>query len=121
AEVVLVQARNGRIELKQLLALLAGREVQSLLVEGGAAIHGAFIAAGLVDRVAFFFAPMLLGGGLAIAAATPIAGTGRAVANALALGPLDIRRLGDDLLVQADVRRKVQATRGSSRPKRRAA
>ena len=43
--------------------------MQSLLVEGGATIHGAFIKAGLVDRVALFVAPRLLGGGVPIAAA----------------------------------------------------
>jgi diaminohydroxyphosphoribosylaminopyrimidine deaminase/5-amino-6-(5-phosphoribosylamino)uracil reductase len=80
------------------LAALAAREVQSVLVEGGADLHGAFIAAGLVDRVAFFLAPSLLGGGVPIAA-----GPGRALAAALPLGPSRVRRVGRDLLLEADV------------------
>jgi diaminohydroxyphosphoribosylaminopyrimidine deaminase/5-amino-6-(5-phosphoribosylamino)uracil reductase len=98
AEVALLPARAGRVPIRALLAHLAARDVQSVLVEGGAEIHGAFIAAGLVDRVAFFLAPRLLGGGLSIAA-----GAGRPVADALVLGQSRLRRLGSDLLIEADV------------------
>jgi len=72
-----------------------------VLVEGGAAVHGAFIAAGLVDRVALFFAPRLLGGGLGIAT-----GPGRPIAEALPLGPTRLRRIGEDWLMEADVVRR---------------
>ena len=89
--------------LRRALAMLARQGIQSLLVEGGATIHGAFIAAGLVDRVAFFFAPRLLGGGIPIAA-----GLGRAMEKAVRLGPLRVRTVGEDLLITGDV---VQAKR----------
>ena len=39
------------------------RELVTLLVEGGGQVHGAFIAAGLVDEVALFVAPKLIGAG----------------------------------------------------------
>ena len=77
------------------------REVQSLLVEGGATIHGAFIKSGFVDRVALFVAPRLLGGGVPIAR-----GADLPLADALRLGPLTVRAVGDDLLITADVVRK---------------
>ncbi|MEO5768432.1 MAG: bifunctional diaminohydroxyphosphoribosylaminopyrimidine deaminase/5-amino-6-(5-phosphoribosylamino)uracil reductase RibD [Polyangia bacterium] len=101
AEVELLPARQGRIDLARVLAALADRQIQSLLVEGGAQIHAAFIAAGLVDRVALFYAPLLLGGGVPVAAAAP----GRATSR-LVLGPLRVKRLGPDLLIQADVVRR---------------
>ena len=101
AEVQLLPSRYGRIDMKRLLTALAERAVQSLLVEGGAEVHAAFIAAGLVDRVAFFYAPSLLGGGVPIAAGGREGG--RRVSRALRLGPLAVRRLGADILVQADV------------------
>lgn len=98
AEVDLRPARRGRVAIADVLRQLAARDVQSVLVEGGADVHGAFIRAGLVDRVAFFLAPRLLGAG------TPIArGQGRAVADALRLGPARVRRIGNDLLLEADV------------------
>ena len=68
------------------LTLLAARGVQSVLVEGGAAIAGAFIKAGLVDRVALFVAPKLLGGGLARRGRGDLP-----VARALRLGPISVR------------------------------
>lgn len=98
AEVALLPARRGRFAVSALLGHLAAREIQSVLVEGGAGVHGAFIAAGLVDRVALFFAPRLLGGGLGIAA-----GPGRPLAEALRLDRPRLRRIGDDVLVEADV------------------
>jgi diaminohydroxyphosphoribosylaminopyrimidine deaminase/5-amino-6-(5-phosphoribosylamino)uracil reductase len=88
---------RGRPSIARTLAALARRDVQSVLVEGGARIHGAFIAAGLVDRVALFVAPRLAGGGL------PIATGGDGGRKPLALGPLSARRVGQDLLVMADV------------------
>ena len=98
AEVVQLAARGGRIDLGRVLRELAARDIQSLLVEGGAQVHAAFIAAGLVDRVAFFFAPRLLGGGVPIAA-----GAGLSVPRGLTLGPLGVQALGPDLLISADV------------------
>src|SRR5262249_26041536 len=63
-----IETPGGRPDIAFVLGYLASeRDVQSLLVEGGATIHGAFIASGLVDRVAVFVAPRLLGGGVPIA------------------------------------------------------
>ena len=89
---------SGPRGLRRALAVLARHGVQSLLVEGGAKIHGAFIAAGLVDRVALFVAPRLAGGGVPVAT-----GAGLSLENALRLGPLTVRAVGDDLLITGDV------------------
>lgn len=51
------------IDAGALLGRLHAEGVQSLLVEGGRRVAGAFLAAGLVDRVAVFFAPKLVGSG----------------------------------------------------------
>jgi diaminohydroxyphosphoribosylaminopyrimidine deaminase/5-amino-6-(5-phosphoribosylamino)uracil reductase len=88
------------VQLTEVLQELATRGIQSVLVEGGADVHAAFISAGLVDGVAVFQAPLLLGGGVPIAR-----GQGRGVAAALRLGPLEVQRFGDDLCVRADVLR----------------
>jgi diaminohydroxyphosphoribosylaminopyrimidine deaminase/5-amino-6-(5-phosphoribosylamino)uracil reductase len=84
------------------LKLLAARGVQSVLIEGGAAIAGAFIKAGLVDRIALFVAPKLLGGGVAVSA-----GADLPVARALRLGPISVQHVGPDLLLTADVDRAI--------------
>jgi diaminohydroxyphosphoribosylaminopyrimidine deaminase/5-amino-6-(5-phosphoribosylamino)uracil reductase len=90
--------RPGRNLGRALQALARDHLVQSLLVEGGATVHGAFIAAGLVDRVALFLAPRLIGGGVPIAR-----GADLPLAKALRLGPLATRTVGQDLLITADV------------------
>jgi diaminohydroxyphosphoribosylaminopyrimidine deaminase / 5-amino-6-(5-phosphoribosylamino)uracil reductase len=102
ATVVPVSLCDGRVDPRAALATLADREVRAVLVEGGGEIHGAFVDAGLVDRVAVFVAPRLMGG----RAATPsIGGSGLPLGGALRLSALEVSRLGDDLLIEADVRR----------------
>ena len=46
----------------EVLDELGRREIQSVLIEGGAGVAGTFLAAGLVDKVSFFIAPMIIGG-----------------------------------------------------------
>jgi diaminohydroxyphosphoribosylaminopyrimidine deaminase / 5-amino-6-(5-phosphoribosylamino)uracil reductase len=100
AATLVIDDPRGRVAPARALALLAARGVQSVLVEGGATIAGAFIAAGLVDRIALFLAPKLLGGGLSVAA-----GAGLPLARALRLGPISVQPVGPDLLLTADVDR----------------
>ncbi len=61
AEVVRL-GQGPRLSLTAVLDDLGRRDVTSLLVEGGATVHGAFFDQGLVDRVAVFVAPLVLGG-----------------------------------------------------------
>jgi diaminohydroxyphosphoribosylaminopyrimidine deaminase/5-amino-6-(5-phosphoribosylamino)uracil reductase len=53
---------HGRVSLPPLLDHLGGRNITSLLVEGGAAVHGSFFDADLVDEIFFFVAPIVIGG-----------------------------------------------------------
>jgi diaminohydroxyphosphoribosylaminopyrimidine deaminase/5-amino-6-(5-phosphoribosylamino)uracil reductase len=99
AEVLLLPAdRAGRISIPYLLRALGEGGVQSLLVEGGSRIHGAFIAAARVDSVAFFVAPRLVGAGRPI-----VEGAGLDWRTPLRLGPLQVHAIGEDILVEADV------------------
>ena len=99
AEIAFVPSdRHGHVALPPLLRLLARREVQSLLVEGGSRVHGAFVASGLVDSVALFLAPRLVGAGVPI-----VTGRGLDWRKPATLGPLSVRGLGDDLLLTADI------------------
>jgi diaminohydroxyphosphoribosylaminopyrimidine deaminase/5-amino-6-(5-phosphoribosylamino)uracil reductase len=99
AEVLLLPAdRAGRIPIRSVLRALADSGVQSLLVEGGSRVHGAFISAALVDSVAFFVAPSLVGAGRPIAE-----GPGLDWRTPLKLGPFEVCTVGEDVLLQADV------------------
>lgn len=48
--------------IEKVIRILAEEGIQSLCIEGGAAIHDAFLAAGKVDRIVSYVAPYLLGG-----------------------------------------------------------
>ncbi len=97
AEVVAFPGIEGRVDLLALLRELAGRDILSLLVEGGGVILGGFFDRGLVDKVHAVIAPMIIGAEDAPAA---VAGRGAyRMADALRLRDITVDRLGDDLLV----------------------
>ena len=88
---------RGLVSLKPLLAELGRRQVQSLLVEGGAETLGSFFDQRLVDKFYFFYAPKILGGK---SAPGMLAGAGvKHLGNALQARDLSVKKLGPDLLV----------------------
>jgi diaminohydroxyphosphoribosylaminopyrimidine deaminase/5-amino-6-(5-phosphoribosylamino)uracil reductase len=100
ARVLELPEDGGRVDLRALLEALRAMDVLAVLVEGGGELGGALLDAGLVDRVAFFVAPRLLGGR---EAPGPLGGRGRGLKDALALTNVTMRRVGGDLLVEGDV------------------
>jgi diaminohydroxyphosphoribosylaminopyrimidine deaminase / 5-amino-6-(5-phosphoribosylamino)uracil reductase len=107
ATIVSCRTRDGRVDLGALLTELFAREVRAVLVEGGGEVHGAFLDAGLVDRVAMFTAPLLIGGRGATAV---VEGAGRELKSAVRLGAFTVTPLGDDLLIEADVVRDPRSS-----------
>jgi diaminohydroxyphosphoribosylaminopyrimidine deaminase/5-amino-6-(5-phosphoribosylamino)uracil reductase len=94
-------AKNGRIELKWLLKKLGKENVTSLLVEGGGEVNASFLMGGHAHRVAFFYAPKILGGR---DARKSVAGDGaRKLADILELREVEWRKLGTDLYLTARV------------------
>jgi diaminohydroxyphosphoribosylaminopyrimidine deaminase/5-amino-6-(5-phosphoribosylamino)uracil reductase len=53
--------QNGRVNLRDLLSILASRGVNEVLLEAGQGLNGAFLQAGLIDEFIFYFAPKLMG------------------------------------------------------------
>jgi diaminohydroxyphosphoribosylaminopyrimidine deaminase / 5-amino-6-(5-phosphoribosylamino)uracil reductase len=51
------------LDLDLLLKALSERGVRAMLLEGGPTLAGSFLAAGLIDRVVAYIAPVLIGGG----------------------------------------------------------
>jgi diaminohydroxyphosphoribosylaminopyrimidine deaminase/5-amino-6-(5-phosphoribosylamino)uracil reductase len=83
------------INLLQVLDTLGRRSLQSVLVEGGAAIAGAFIDANLVNKVSAFIAPKIVAGA---EAPTAISGKGvERMADALELERITVVQHGRDV------------------------
>jgi diaminohydroxyphosphoribosylaminopyrimidine deaminase / 5-amino-6-(5-phosphoribosylamino)uracil reductase len=101
--------RDSQIDLRALMRELGQRGWCNVLIEGGAHLAGAALDAGIVDRVAFFVAPIVIGAGT-----SAVEGLGFArVRDAIALGALSVRRFGGDLLMEGDIasRRRVSSRR----------
>ncbi|MCT4357462.1 bifunctional diaminohydroxyphosphoribosylaminopyrimidine deaminase/5-amino-6-(5-phosphoribosylamino)uracil reductase RibD [Streptomyces sp. Je 1-79] len=91
------RAPGGGLAIPALLAALHRQGVRSVLLEGGPTLAGAFVAAGAVDRVVGYLAPVLLGAGphaLADAGITTIT-------DALRLDVTETVRIGPDLRITA--------------------
>src|SRR5579883_2099169 len=101
-QVLVAPGRSERIDVEWLLRKLGADGVTSLLVEGGGEVNASFLLGGFAQRVAFFYAPKILGGADALKA---VAGKGaRSLNEALQLLDVQWRRLGSDWLLTACVR-----------------
>ena len=98
--VLACKSREGRVDVVDLGARLFALDVTAVLLEAGSELTGAFVQAGLADRVAAFVAPTLLGGA---EAPTPVGGPGLALPNALRLTNMTARPIGTDWLLEADI------------------
>lgn len=87
----------AQVDPRSVLGELGARGLQSVLVEGGGVIHGAFLDAGVGDRIEAIVAPLVIGGA---DATSPVAGLGpERLADALALEAVTVLRRGGDLIV----------------------
>jgi diaminohydroxyphosphoribosylaminopyrimidine deaminase / 5-amino-6-(5-phosphoribosylamino)uracil reductase len=94
-EMIDVAADEKGLDLAALLAALGDRGITRLLLEGGARLAAAFLKARLVDRVAWFHAPVLIGGdGVPAVAALDLGG----LAEAPTFERLALETVGADLL-----------------------
>ncbi len=97
AEVVVLDNGKGQVDLKGLLKVLATSECNEVLVEAGAKLAGAFIAAGLADELIIYMAPKLLGSLARPLLALPLENMSEAVSVKI----VDIQPVGDDWRITA--------------------
>lgn len=92
---VAVPGQDGRVDLRSALSSLGTAGLTRVLVEGGAALAAGLLRQGLVDRMAWFHAPGLIGGdGLA---AVQGLGVG-ALADMPRFRRVGVQALGSDML-----------------------
>jgi diaminohydroxyphosphoribosylaminopyrimidine deaminase / 5-amino-6-(5-phosphoribosylamino)uracil reductase len=100
-ETITLPSVDGRVSLSALLKELGQRGVTSVLVEGGSEINASLLKAKLVNRVRFYIAPKLLGGGNAkgvVGGESPVR-----LGQALRLRHMRVRSVGVDLVIEGDL------------------
>ena len=100
-EVLLCKAKNRRVDVSDLLQKLGEKQIDSLLIEGGASLNFSALESGVVNRVHCYIAPKLVGGK---AAKTPIGGEGICyLSQAVKLKMNSIEMVGEDVLIDYEV------------------
>jgi diaminohydroxyphosphoribosylaminopyrimidine deaminase / 5-amino-6-(5-phosphoribosylamino)uracil reductase len=95
-EVLRVRAHKGRVDLAEVLRELGRRQMLDVILESGAELNGAALAAGIVDKMVLFYAPKIMGTGAVPVAEIPA----RQFADAPALSRITARNLGSDFVVE---------------------
>lgn len=107
AEVLSIPNAAGKVELGELMAELARRDLNEVHVEAGFKLNGSLVAAGVVDELLIYLAPSLIGesgrGMFNLPTLTDLAGR-------VPLTIRDVRQIGADLRIIA---RLVTGTEGS--------
>ncbi|HEX4834881.1 MAG TPA: bifunctional diaminohydroxyphosphoribosylaminopyrimidine deaminase/5-amino-6-(5-phosphoribosylamino)uracil reductase RibD [bacterium] len=113
-EVLVADGPDARVDLGAVLRELGRRGVMSLLVEGGGTVHGAFVDAGLVDKVMIFVGPLIVGG----PAPAPVGGVGvEAVAQAWQIQRATIRQVEQDVVIEGYLSRPAHASHPAEMPR----
>ena len=98
-EILAMKTIDGEIALSPLLREFGQRGWNRIMLEGGAHLAASALRQKVVDRIAFFVAPKLLGGGLAA-----IEGLGLAkMRDTISLEDMEVWQVGEDLLVEARI------------------
>ena len=107
AGVQLIKAeKDGQVDLEKLMMELGSMEIDSVLVEGGGAIHGSFLTSGLVQKVYCYIAPKMIGGKDAL---SPVLGKGiEKMRDAVEITDVTVQNFGGDICVSGHVKQKKE-------------
>ncbi|KAF0223495.1 MAG: riboflavin biosynthesis protein RibD [Erysipelotrichaceae bacterium] len=104
--IIRIPSKNHRVDLKALMIELGRYEIDSILLEGGSELNYSAIEVGIVDKVLVFIGNKIVGGN---AAKTPIGGLGISeMTDAMLLDFDSIHKIGDDLLIEAYLRKRIE-------------
>jgi diaminohydroxyphosphoribosylaminopyrimidine deaminase / 5-amino-6-(5-phosphoribosylamino)uracil reductase len=98
-DVIVAHGENEAARVEHALIELGTREIQSLMLEGGPHLAGAFLEAGEIDEARIFIAPLMIGGAKAKTAVEGI-GVGDIAAGSRPLA-VETERIEDDVLIVA--------------------
>jgi len=95
-EVISLRGKRGRIPFEKVLQELGRRDILSVLLEAGSALNGAALAAGVVHKLALFYAPRVAG-----ETGVPFA---RGAITQPAMSGVRLRQFGTDFFIEGYLR-----------------
>jgi diaminohydroxyphosphoribosylaminopyrimidine deaminase / 5-amino-6-(5-phosphoribosylamino)uracil reductase len=99
------KGKDGKIDISALLQELYKEGIQSIYVEGGRNVAGAFFKSGYTDKISAFTAPVIIGGKLCT---SPLLFDGpETVKNCIKLEECRIQRIGPDFLIEGYIGKKL--------------
>ncbi len=99
ATVLVINSKQGRVDLKRVMKELSKLDIMSVLIEGGSSISAAALSSKVVDKVMFFVAPKIIGGTDSFSS---VGGESPSLLkNALQLRDLHAEQFGEDILMEA--------------------
>lgn len=105
--VEVIISKGKKVDIEGMLKELGKRGIASLLVEGGGETAASFLEAGVVDKLLFFIAPIIIGGR---EAKTSVEGEGcQNLSEAIKLNYSRIRKIGEDILIEAYLKKCSRA------------
>jgi len=97
-KIFIAKSVNGKVNLESLMTFLGKSGIDSVLLEGGPTLNYSALAAGIVDKVMIYTAPMIIGG---MASKTVVEGEGiERLADAIRLDEISCRPIDEDLLTE---------------------
>ncbi|WP_414838720.1 bifunctional diaminohydroxyphosphoribosylaminopyrimidine deaminase/5-amino-6-(5-phosphoribosylamino)uracil reductase RibD [Carnobacterium sp. TMP28] len=97
-EVIVLSQRDNRVDLRELMKKLGAKNIDSILLEGGATLNFSALKEGIVDKVHVYLSPKIIGGK---DAKTVVEGEGiSSLENAFQLKRLNPVMVGEDLLIE---------------------
>ncbi len=95
----------GQLDLEELMKILAQRGISSVLIEGGSEINGSALDNRIIDKICFFYAPILVGGRGSLGM---ISGEGvNSIDQAVTITDISIRNFDDDICVEGYLSNRV--------------
>lgn len=104
-EILIIDEKEGHVDLKKLTEELGRMAIDSILLEGGATLASAAFEAGIVDKVQMYIAPIIIGGQ---SSRTPVGGKGVThLADAWQLKDITSRNIGNDICITGYMNREA--------------
>ncbi|MDE6776234.1 MAG: bifunctional diaminohydroxyphosphoribosylaminopyrimidine deaminase/5-amino-6-(5-phosphoribosylamino)uracil reductase RibD [Ruminococcus sp.] len=112
-----IPEKDGHINLNILAEKIGSMKIDSILLEGGGELNWSMLNAGLVNKVQAYIAPKIFGGS---GAKSPVSGMGVSVpSDAFMLTDMKISRIGEDILMESNVKYRKQGEKCSQESSRK--